>query len=188
MTVSHSDAYQALPLGIVLRRSPGVTRWASSNWALWAVLPGARNASWVEMRRDGETVEYHAGTLTLELFGPDTESYVHGLKARDPSVYVILRPGSGPTPLDLLLATVSPYEAQDYADSGEEIVEKISMPPALRAWVEDFVDAHHKDVTFKKRKRDKTRLDLTQDGIGDARIPKAGDVYASPKLLKERLS
>ena len=41
--------------------------------------------------------------------------------------------------LEVVLATASPYEAQDYTDSGEEIVEKVMMPPGLVAWVRDFV-------------------------------------------------
>lgn len=30
--------------------------------------------------------------------------------------------------------TASPYEAQDYEDNGEDIVEKILMPEGLIAW------------------------------------------------------
>ncbi|MEM1301246.1 MAG: DUF3305 domain-containing protein [Pseudomonadota bacterium] len=184
-------SYASLAIGIVLQRSPGVTRWAAWSWTARAVLPGAGSADWVEMRKDGDIVEFHAGTLDLELFGPDTEAYLHGLQARVPSVYVIMRPNTDPSPgappLDLLLVTVSPYEAQDYADSGEEIIEKVPMPPALQAWVEAFVEEHHHEEVFIKRKRDKKRIDLSQDGIGDARIPTTADVYASPALIKGRL-
>lgn len=177
-----------LPLGIVIRKKPGSTRWAKWVWQVRAVLPGAGPANWVEMRREGDTVEYHAGTVSLQLFAADTEAYLHGLSAREPSVFVILRQNQATHPLDVLLATVSPYEAQDYADSGEELVEKVPMPPALRAWVEDFIERHHHEAAFVKRKRDKKRIDLTQDGIGDARIATVGDVYASPALIRNRLS
>lgn len=98
-----------------------------------------------------------------------------------------MREAAGDAPLDLVLVTVSPYEAQDYADSGEEIIEKVPMPPALRVWLQDFVDANHHEEPFKKRKRDKKRVDLTEDGIGDARISSASDVFASPQRLRERL-
>ncbi|WP_269571743.1 DUF3305 domain-containing protein [Roseobacter sp. CCS2] len=182
-----SDKYDVLPVGVVMQRTPGVTAWAKWSWTARAVLPGAQPAHWVEMRRDGETTEYHAGTLDLELHRADTEAYLHGLHAKDPSVYIILREGAGDAPLDLVLLTVSPYEAQDYADSGEEIIEKVPMPPALRAWVEDFVEKHHQEETFIKRKRDKKRIDLRQDGIGDARVSRGSDVYASPRRLRERL-
>lgn len=187
MPVGKPRIHSTLPLGIVLRRTPGVTQWQRHVWRAHAVLPGAGSADWAEMRRDGDVVEYHAGTLELELFGPDTEAYIHGLQAREPSVYIIMRPTGDEPPLELLVATVSPYEAQDYADSGEEIIEKVPMPASLRAWVEAFVAEHHQEETFVKRKRDKKRIDLVQDGIGDARLATASDVYASPERLRQRL-
>ena len=58
---------------------------------------------------------------------------------------VILRESDegGPAGLQVVQITASPYEAQDYADSGEEIVEKVPMPQGLLAWVAQFVEAHH---------------------------------------------
>ncbi|KMW56533.1 Molybdopterin-guanine dinucleotide biosynthesis protein MobA [Candidatus Rhodobacter oscarellae] len=170
-----------MPLGIVLRRAPGVTRWQRYSWTASAVLPGAGPADWRELRREGEAVEYHAATPVLELHGAETEAYLHGLHSETPSIYVILRDGAeGDCPLEVVTVTASPYEAQDYTDSGEEIVEKIPMPPGLRAWIWDFVEAFHQDEAFVKRKRDKTRVDLVEDGIGDARISQTADVYRAP--------
>lgn len=180
--------YRTLPVGVVLRKTPGVTRWARWNWTACAVLPGARPADWRELRREGDAVEYHAATLTLELHGAETEAYVHELSAKMPSVYVILRPGPGEDGRqDVMLITVSPYEAQDYTDSGEEIVEKVPMPAPLVAWVEEFVAEFHQQEEFVKRKRDKKHVDLVQDGIGDPRIGKPADIYASPALRRRRL-
>ncbi len=184
----HNPAmYRTLPLGVVLRKAPGVTRWLKWNWTASAVLPGAGSADWRELRREGEAVEYHAATVMLELHGAETEAYLHELHAKEPSIYVVLRPGEGESPLDVLLATASPYEAQDYTDSGEEIVEKVPMPRMLAAWIEDFVTTFHEEEVFVKRKRDKKRIDLTQDGVGDPRIGKAADIYASPALKRRRL-
>lgn len=169
-----------MPLGIVIRRQPGVTRWASHVWQAVAVLPGAGPADWKEMRRDGEAVEYHAATLPLDLFRTDTEGYLHGLSAKTPAIYVVMRPSEGDAPLDMVLATASPYEAQDYADTGEELVEKVPMPEGLVAWIRDFIERHHEDEVFIKRRRDKKRIDLKEDGIGDARIRQVADVYRAP--------
>lgn len=180
--------YQTMPLGIVLRKSPGVTRWAAWSWSAAAVLPGAGPADWRELRREGESVEYHAATLSLELHGAETEAYLTGLTAAVPSIYVVMREAlEGPHPYEVLLATASPYEAQDYTDSGEEIVEKVPMPHGLVAWVRDFVEAHHQEEVFVKRRRDKKRIDLKEDGIGDARVAKEADIYASPSLKRSRL-
>ncbi|MEL6464976.1 MAG: DUF3305 domain-containing protein [Pseudomonadota bacterium] len=176
-----------MPLGVVLRRLPGVTRWASYSWKAVAVLPGAGPANWQELRREGEAVEYHAATLPLDLHGAETEAYLHGLSAEVPSIYVVMRESLGDQPLEVVLVTASPYEAQDYTDSGEEIVEKVPMPAGLMAWVRDFVTDFHEDEVFVKRKRDKKRVDLTQDGIGDPRIKSSADIYASPARQRRRV-
>ncbi|WP_108887493.1 DUF3305 domain-containing protein [Pseudoprimorskyibacter insulae] len=177
-----------MPVGIVLRKAPGVTRWVPWNWTATAVLPGAGPADWRELRREGEVVEYHAATVPLELHGAETEAYLTGLTAEVPSVYVVMREADeGPMPYEVLLITASPYQAQDYTDSGDEIVEKIPMPHGLVAWVREFVEEFHQEEVFVKRRRDKKRVDLQEDGIGDARVAKAGDIYASPALKRRRL-
>lgn len=170
----------SLPLGIVIRRMPGVTRWARHVWKAVAVLPGAGEACWKELRREGEAVEYHAATLTLELFRTETEAYLHALSAKVPSLYVVMRESQSDRPLDMVLVTASPYEAQDYADTGEELVEKVPMTEGLAAWIREFVERHHEDEVFVKRRRDKKRVDLKEDGIGDARIRQIADVYRAP--------
>lgn len=181
--------YRSLPLGVVLRRAPGVTRWAKWNWTASAVLPGAGPAEWRELRQEGDAAEFHAATKTLELHGAETEAYLHELTATEPSIYIVMRPSEGDAqnPLDIVLVTASPYEAQDYTDSGEEIVEKVPMPGMLQNWVGEFVNDFHEEEVFVKRKRDKKRVDLKQDGLGDPRVSTAADIYASPALKRRRL-
>lgn len=187
--ISNPKAYAALPLGVVMRRTPGVTRWVAHHWRASAVLPGAGPADWRVLREEDDAIEFHAATVEVELHGADTEAYLHGLSAKEPAVYVVLRDtGEGDCPLEVVLATVSPYEAQDYCDSGEEIVEKVPMPDAVQAWIEDFIAKHHIEETFIKRKRDKKKVDLAEDGIGDVRITQASDVYASPARKRMRLN
>ncbi|MGJ8547143.1 MAG: DUF3305 domain-containing protein [Sulfitobacter sp.] len=178
-----------MPVGIVLQRAPGVTRWAAWSWKATSVLPGASDADWKLLRAEGDIQEYHAATVSLELHGAETEAYVHGLGARVPCVYVVMRPvaGAAERPFDVVLVTASPYEAQDYCDSAEEVVEKVAMPAGLEAWVREFVELFHEDEEFVKRRRDKQRTDQQQDGIGDPRVHSGADVYASPALKRRRL-
>ena len=185
--IYNPQQFQTMPVGVVLQRRPGVTRWAAFSWKATSVLPGAGQDDWRELRRDGETVEFHAATLPLDLHGAETEAYLHGLSAQIPAIYIIMRESDGADPLDIVLVTASPYEAQDYTDSGEEIVEKVPMPPAVIAWVRDFVEAHHHEEAFIKRKRDKKRIDLVQDGVGDPRIAGARDIFASPARQRRRV-
>ncbi len=170
----------SMPLGVVIRRTPGVTRWAKHVWRAVAVLPGAPEVTWKELRREGDALEYHAATLPLSLYRTETEAYQVALADKVPAIYVIMRHGHGDIPLEVVLVTASPYEAQDYADSGEELVEKVPMPAGLFGWIKDFVELHHEDEVFVKRRRDKQRIDQHEDGIGDARIRQTSDVYRAP--------
>lgn len=187
--IYNPNVYRTMSLGIVLRRTPGVTRWARWSWQCVAVLPGAGPADWRELRREGDIVEYHAATLALELHGAETPAYMAALAGVVPAIWVIMRkaPSDADCPLDIVLVTASPYEAEDYLDSGEEIVEKVPMPAGLIAWVRDFCAEHHKEEVFVKRQRDKKRVDLVQDGVGDSRVAKPADIYASPALKRSRM-
>lgn len=175
----------SMPVGIVVRKTPGVTRWAKWAWKAVSVLPGAGPADWRELRREGDVVEYHAGTLPLELFRTDTEAYMAALANDPPSVYVIMRPSENPDrELELLLITASAFEAQDYQDSSEEIVEPVPMPSGLIAWVREWVEFHHVEEQFIKRRRDKKNINMSEDGVGDERIRQTADVYRSPSSKK----
>lgn len=172
----------SMPLGIVVRRTPGVTRWARYAWKVVAVLPGAGPADWRVLRQDGETVEYHAATLTLDLWSTDTEAYQVALAAKTPGVVIVLRDsGRDDLPWEPVIATASPYEGQDYMDSGDGLIEQVPMPLGLIAWVRDFVAAHHVEQTFIKRKRDRKRVDLVEDGKGDPRVRQMADVFRAPR-------
>ncbi len=173
-----------MPIGIVVRKTPGVTRWARWNWRAVAALPGAGPADWLELRREGDAVEYHAATLPLTLWVDETEAYMVNLSDGQPSLYLVLRDElQGDHPLNVALVTASPFEGQDYADTGEEIVEKIPMSEGLIAWVRDFALEHHKEEVFVKRRRDKKRTDLVEDGRGDERIRQESDVYRAPRRI-----
>ncbi|WP_240758182.1 DUF3305 domain-containing protein [Palleronia sediminis] len=186
MTRPHDrERTETLPVGVVLRRAPGVTRWAAHSWRAIAVLPGAGPGRWTELRREGEIVDYHAATVPLELFRAETESYLVALNGRPPSVYAILRkpgPGAAARP-EVVKVTASAYEAQDYGDNGEDIVEPVPMPPGLEAWIGDFCRAHHKDEAFVKRRR-QPHEDRHDEGRGDARVRQPADVYRAPGMLR----
>jgi hypothetical protein len=171
----------------VIRRSPGVTRWAKWTWKAVAVLPGAGPADWRELRSEGGVTDYHATTVELELFRSDTEAYLTAISTRVPSIYVVMREALDPEAkqdVEVLLATASPYDAQDYADSSEEIVELVAMPAGLIDWIKAYINLHHEDEVFIKRRRNKNRVDEVEDGVGDARITQMSDVYRAPNRAK----
>lgn len=186
---TRSTRVVSMPLGVVLLRRPGVTRWAKWSWKASAVLPGAGPADWQILREEGDNTEFHAATMPLELHRADVEAYRVSLTMDPPSVFVVLREDDDPGaryPYKVHAVTASAYEAQDYLDSGEELVEPVPMPAGLIAWVREFTDTHFVEEPFIKRKRDKKRVDLIEDGVGDARIRQEADVYRAPGAQKPR--
>ena len=49
--------------------------------------------------------------------------------------------------------TASPFEAQSHGDVGLDNVEGVAMPDRLVEMVRTFIDTHHREETFYKRKR-----------------------------------
>lgn len=178
-----TEVSATVPLGVVIRKQPGVTRWARWIWRPVAVLPGAGPSDWRELRREGEAVEYHAATVPLTLHRSETEAYLIALSSEKPSVYVVLRPAEAPVngfEWEVFTVTASAYDAQQYLDSGEEIVEPVPMPPSLLGWVWDFVERHHHDTAFVKRRRGPREQAQSGEGRGDPRVRQLTDVYLSP--------
>jgi hypothetical protein len=174
-----------MPVGVVMRRQPGVTRWARWSWSVTGLLPGAAPADWRELRRDGEAVEYHAATPVLELHRADTPGYLASLSNRPPCAYVILRRLDAPVEgreFEVFGITASAYDAEEYMQVSDERVEPVPMPPALVAWVSVFVRLHHRETAFTKRRRTPAgdMGDGCDTGRGDPRIRQDADVYRSP--------
>lgn len=155
---------ESVPIGVVVERREINHRWQKYAWRAAAVLPGAAEmdplGEWKELARGEEDgavwIQYHAGTLPLHLFRKETEGYRVNLSQTPPRVFVVLRDGADAASTHDLVpvaATACPYEAQDYLDSGNDLVEVVAMPEGLAAYVQDYVERHHKDEPFKKRKR-----------------------------------
>ncbi|MGB0670100.1 MAG: DUF3305 domain-containing protein [Rhodospirillales bacterium] len=145
-----------LPMGVVIERRAIDSPWADHAWKPVAVIPGAPEVSdWKEIASGEGWVHYHAATLPLRIYAGETEGYRVNLSNSPPLVFVVLRRGEEAEDHDVepALVTVCPYEASGYEESGDEIVEGIPMAEDLRAWLADFVNRHHVEQPFKKRKR-----------------------------------
>ena len=192
-TVDQSDLFSArmisMPVGIIVSKHPGVTRWATEIWKPTGLIPGADIAHWVELRSQGDVTHYHARTMSLTLYRSDVEAYRVALSMEVPSAFVILdedETGDSPGGWEVTDVTLSPYEAQDLLDSGFSLVEAVPIPPVIIGWATEFVDYHFIEEPFKKRKRDRLNVDQVDEGIGDPRVSKINDVYMSPASLRKR--
>ena len=151
----------SIQVGVVIAREDIDSEWEDHIWRPVGVLPGARAMDdWTELRRGEGWVHYYARTIALELHRKETESYKYNLEGREPVLFVILNDDDeGEFPYDVHLVTASPYEAADYLDSGEQIVEPVEMPEPVFAFVSQFVDEHHAEEKFKKRKRSEVNVE-----------------------------
>jgi len=182
------DWRRELQVGAVVRRSPGVTRWAKDIWTPVAVIPGAPEAFWREMVREGEVIDYHAGTVTMELFRADVEGYLVSLNMAVPSIWIVMdKDITSQSPSGWVVSTItaSAHEALDALDSGESIVEAVPIPESLAAWIKEFIDKHYIEEPFKKRRRDEIRIDGIEDAKGDPRIRQQSDVFRAPANIKK---
>lgn len=148
---------ESMRVGIVVERRSSSHPWADHIWTPVAVIPGAPPADpqgpWKILKQGEGWEQYLAGTLEIEIWRTDTEAYLDGLSTTPPNVYVVLREADGGEHDYVpFLATVSTYEAQDYTDGGEDIVEGVPMPEAVTAWLRAFVEKHHAPEPFKKRR------------------------------------
>ncbi len=151
-----TEPTDSLAVGIVVERRDSDNRWQDHVWRPVAIIPGApARGDWKVLRRGEGWEHYHAATLELELFRKETDGYRNNLAQATPVAFVVLRPGEEKDDPEVVPfhVTVCPYEAADYMESGDEIVEGVPLPDAVAAWLGEFVERHHVEVEFKKRKR-----------------------------------
>ncbi len=146
---------ESMALGVVVERREIDNRWEDHEWRPVAVIPGAPEVEeWRPLRSGPGWTQYHIDTLPLELFRKETEGYRLNLSTERPLVYIILRRGeeADEREIEASLVTACPYEAQDYLDSGDDLVEGVAMPEPVAALVADFIDQHHVEEPFRKRR------------------------------------
>jgi Protein of unknown function (DUF3305) len=147
---------ERMRVGVVLERRRIDHPWQDHAWRAVSVVPGADPVVTPRLLRQGEGWAcYHLATLEIELFSRETEGYRYNLSQVRPVVYLLWRAADTtsegwPDPFHV---TVCPYEAQDYLESGDVVVEGVAMPEAVAHWVADYVARHHVDEPFVKRRR-----------------------------------
>ena len=178
-----------ISVGVILRKSPSKSAWLKWEWQPVGLIPGSKTEEWKLLREEAGVFEYHAGSTILLLHRAEVEAYKVALSMTPASAFVVMERdelAAEDHEYKVHTVTVSAYEAQDYCDTDEYLVEPVPMPSSLQAWVENFVDNHFDEKPFVKRKRDKVNVDRTEDGKGDFRIAKTADVFSSPSTLKSR--
>lgn len=158
----------SMPLGIVVEKREVDHKWVDVSWRPVAIIPGADPVpEWREIESGDGWTRYHAATVPLNLYFSDTDAYLFNLSDRVPSVYIILRDeedDDSDWPVFVHLATVSPFESEQFEDAGEDTIERVPMTPEMIAWLKAFIAFHHDEEDFVKRKRKTVKIEELKFG------------------------
>ena len=100
---------------------------------------------------DGGLETWYLGGRDMVLYSGDTSHHKDNLLSGRPSVWVVIR-GNDPSSAEVVDVTADPYEGEGYASDLDLTVEAVPMPVSMRKLVKDFVETHHVEIPFKKRK------------------------------------
>jgi hypothetical protein len=143
-------------VGVVIERRKAASPWIDFVWRPLAVLPGQPHAApWTILATGGETVTFYAGAAEIALYRSETARYRENLASSAPSLWVALRPTGSDPPYELLAVTADPSEGEAFTQAGDDLVEAVAMPPAVREMLASFVARHPIDEVFYKRGRDR---------------------------------
>ena len=134
-----------------------------------------------KQRTKNNLENYFVAEASIDLHRAEAEAYAENIQSSDPSIYIVLREGLyddeieesfEDNDIDVHLAEVSlsPYNIQDYEDSGEDIIKKVPLDGPISELLEKFVEQHFKPEEFIKRKRDRARIDENISRGGDQRL------------------
>jgi hypothetical protein len=147
-----------LSVGVVVGRRKAESPWLDFVWRPTAVLVGeAEAAPWTPLGEDGATTLFYAGGAEVELHRTATGHYRENLATGAPLLWVVLRPTETEPPYVVLTVTADPAEGESLTEAGDDLVETVPMPEAIRRSVEAFVAEHHVERPFVKRQRDNVR-------------------------------
>ncbi len=150
-----AGAEAVMPVSVVLERRASNSQWQDHTWEPIGILPRSALPVGALMAEAEGIAQYHGGALDIELHRGETEGYLNNLSQTPPMVYVVLKKNEAGGDLEFapFLATICPYEAMGYAETDSEtLVDGVPMPPAVLAWVQEFVATYYVETPFIKRK------------------------------------
>jgi Protein of unknown function (DUF3305) len=154
--VTAASPLSRIPVGVVVERRKAASPWIDFTWQPVAILPGQPDAApWTVLATDGDRTTFYAGPAQIELHRTETAQYRDNLASAAPSLWVALR-STGVEPAYAIVAvTADPAEGESFTQVGDDLVEAVAMPQAVRDLVEAFVAEHHVERPFVKRERDR---------------------------------
>jgi hypothetical protein len=154
--VNTGSVLARIPVGVVIERRRAASPWIDMVWRPIAVLGGTPEAApWTMLEADDDRASFYAGAAEVALYRTETGHYRDNLNSARPSLWVSLRPTGVEPPFEIVAVTADPAEGESFTQAGDDLVEAVPMPPAVRTIVEAFVAEHHVERPFVKRKRER---------------------------------
>ena len=154
------SALKSIPVGVIVERVKAESPWIDWIWRPTAVLAGEPAAPpWTKIAEAGDRTAFYAGTAWIELYRSETANYRDNLATGSPMLWVVLRETGAEPPYSVYTVTADPAEGEGMTAAGNDIVEPVPMPDAVREVVASFVAEHHVDDVFVKRKRDRVNTE-----------------------------
>ncbi len=147
-------ALARITVGVVVERSKAESAWIDFIWRPVAVLPGAPDTeAWTVMKEDTDATTFYAGHADLLLHPSETSNYRDNLSTGEPKLWVVLRPTGAEPPFDVIRVTADGSEGEAFTSAGDDIVDQVPMPEAIRQTIDAFIAEHHIEHVFHKRER-----------------------------------
>jgi hypothetical protein len=160
-----------IPVGVIVDKVKADSPWIDHLWVPKAVVIGLPDAAPMTLVAKSAGAEsYFVGSANLVFSIGDTGNYRDNLMSGAPQVWIVVRAEDADGTVTLVMVTADPSEGEAHAESESSIVQPVPMPPEIAARLAAFVETHHVEREFFKRKRDKTDI----DALGYRR-PKRGD-------------
>jgi hypothetical protein len=141
-------AKQTTRVAVIMQRRAIENRWQSEVWEPVGVLVDYQGG--VEPRvivEQPDTTQWLYPAFDIVLHRAEAEGYFHNVSTAAPNVFVLWRMEE-----DRAIpryVTVSYDEASRWMDGGAQ-VDSVAMPPAMRAWVREFVEQHYRPEPKKR--------------------------------------
>ena len=156
-----STALGNIPVGVVVERRKAKGPWQDFLYRPVSVLAGVPSAApWTVIDCQQDITTFYAGDAVIELHRTETANYCDNLASGSPSLWVILRPSTAETGVDLLRVTADPAEGEALTGAGNDLVGSVPMPHPIRVIVASFIAEHHVERSFFKRERDRSKSRL----------------------------
>jgi Protein of unknown function (DUF3305) len=145
-----------LPVGVVVEKRKAHSPWIDFVWSAHSVLPDAPEAeAGTSLGIAGDSELFFAGVALLEAHTYETEQYRSNFMSGKPQLWVVTRPRGETHVPELIQVTCDPTEGEGFTETGWETVNIVPMPEPIQVALMAFIEEHHVERPFFKRKRDR---------------------------------